>query len=508
MKITWAGFRRWRRTRPFWGGLLLLLAGLELFASANQTIGDLEVHFGPEGFLSYLLPVLLVLSGVLTWVTPAQRLFYGILGLLTAVYSLIGLNFGGFVLGMLLGILGGALVLAWAPRRTPPPTAPAAAADASHDSDKPVASHLPYGAPQQSSPEIVPGLQPGVGDTQEIKTAKPVHRKAFVLVFVPLAVTAAVLLAGARVPASADEKCPEGLPSRSAGAAPPRARKLASPKVTHKTPAAKNPNAAPRTTSPTPSPPDSSDDAEEGDASPGTSAGSLADGLHDLVDGVTGIIEGPGPSSPASAGPSPSVSAAPVPSEPSAPPSTAPSTAPSAGQPSSSVQPPSSPPSAQPSPSAGTDGIPCLGPRVFKQAGADDVPMVAVKPAVLETDKLTLYDSTYDGVVDLRTATGTMAALKFSMNKAVNEPFKLSVAEAGAHTTLITSKKLVTDGTVRFYTPKMQGKLFGVIPVTFTPQQPPPLTLPVLWFTDVRIDLAFIRCDALNADPLDLSEKA
>jgi hypothetical protein len=27
----WRAFRRWRRGRPFWGGLFLLLAGLELF---------------------------------------------------------------------------------------------------------------------------------------------------------------------------------------------------------------------------------------------------------------------------------------------------------------------------------------------------------------------------------------------------------------------------------------------------------------------------------------------
>src|SRR5688500_14743789 len=89
------GFRRWRRSRPFWGGLLLLIAGLELFLSANMTLGDLEVHMGPEGFLSYLLPLLLILTGLLSVVTPGQRLFYGVLGLLTAVYSLVGLNLGG-----------------------------------------------------------------------------------------------------------------------------------------------------------------------------------------------------------------------------------------------------------------------------------------------------------------------------------------------------------------------------------------------------------------------------
>ena len=146
------GFRHWRRTRPFWGGLLLVLAGLELFFSANLTLGDLQVHFGPEGFLSYLLPLLLLLCGVLTWVTPGQRLFYGILGLLTAVYSLVGLNFGGFVAGMFLGILGGALVLAWSPARAqaelPLPADVDEPAEPG-DTAEPAAhtAELPYGAP-------------------------------------------------------------------------------------------------------------------------------------------------------------------------------------------------------------------------------------------------------------------------------------------------------------------------------------------------------------------------
>jgi hypothetical protein len=99
-------------------------------------------------------------------------------------------------------------------------------------------------------------------------------------------------------------------------------------------------------------------------------------------------------------------------------------------------------------------------------------------------------------------------ALKFSMDKAVNEPFSLTIPEADGHTTLIESKKLTTDGTVRFYTPSFKGKLFGVIPVTFTPESPPPLTLPVLWFTDVEINLSFVRCDTLTGQPLKITEKA
>src|SRR6185369_2290334 len=88
-------FRRWRRGRPFWGGLLLILSAVELFLSSNLNPTDFQVHFGPTGFLSYVIPAMLLLCGSLTWLSPGQRLFYGILGTLTAVYSLIGLNLGG-----------------------------------------------------------------------------------------------------------------------------------------------------------------------------------------------------------------------------------------------------------------------------------------------------------------------------------------------------------------------------------------------------------------------------
>jgi hypothetical protein len=125
----------------------------------------------------------------------------------------------------------------------------------------------------------------------------------------------------------------------------------------------------------------------------------------------------------------------------------------------------------------------------------------------MEVDSLTMYNSTYDGVVKMPTAKGSFDALKFSMDKAVNKPFTLTIDEPGNATTVIKSNELVTDGKVRFYTPEFKGKLFGVIPVTFTPESPPPLTLPVLWFTDVTIKLAFVRCDTLTADPLDIREK-
>jgi hypothetical protein len=107
------GFRAWRRQRPLVGGILLALAGVEMFFSGQLDLGNIHISMGFEGFQATVIPALLVLLGVLSIVTPAQHLFYGIFALVLAVYSLVGVNLGGFLLGMLLGAVGGVLVVAW-----------------------------------------------------------------------------------------------------------------------------------------------------------------------------------------------------------------------------------------------------------------------------------------------------------------------------------------------------------------------------------------------------------
>ena len=93
-------FRRWRKSRPFWGGLLLILAGVEIFYSGNLNLGNIQIHLGLNGFKSYIIPLVVVLCGALTWATPAQRMFYGIIGTAAAVYSVVSVNLGGFIIGL------------------------------------------------------------------------------------------------------------------------------------------------------------------------------------------------------------------------------------------------------------------------------------------------------------------------------------------------------------------------------------------------------------------------
>lgn len=133
----WDAFRRWRRSRPFWGGLLTGLAGLEIFGTTQMSFSNLTLQLGPTGFLSWLIPVLLFTCGLLMWITPQQRILYAVVAVVAAVYSLIGVNLGGFLLGAVLGTIGSGLGFAWMPGGQPVGQAPSesAAADDRSDAD-------------------------------------------------------------------------------------------------------------------------------------------------------------------------------------------------------------------------------------------------------------------------------------------------------------------------------------------------------------------------------------
>lgn len=112
-----SGFGSWARQRPFVGGLLAVLAGVEMFFSGQLDIGNIHVQLGIEGFQATVIPIGMVLLGVLAVLMPAHRIFYGVLTLVLAVYSIVGVNLGGFFVGMLLGAVGGILTVAWMPKK-------------------------------------------------------------------------------------------------------------------------------------------------------------------------------------------------------------------------------------------------------------------------------------------------------------------------------------------------------------------------------------------------------
>jgi len=109
-------FAAWYRSRPFIGGVFTALAGVEMFFSGQLDIGKIHVQVGIEGLQATIIPVLMVLLGILAVLMPVHRIFYGVISLVVSVYSLIGVNLGGFFVGMLLGAVGGVLVVSWLPK--------------------------------------------------------------------------------------------------------------------------------------------------------------------------------------------------------------------------------------------------------------------------------------------------------------------------------------------------------------------------------------------------------
>ena len=118
----WTEFRTWRSGRPFVGALLLALSGVELFFSGQLDLGNIHVQVGIEGLQSTIIPVIMVTLGILAMFNPVHRVFYGVIALAVSVYSLIGLNLGGFFIGMLLGAVGGIIVVSWMPKAAPADT--------------------------------------------------------------------------------------------------------------------------------------------------------------------------------------------------------------------------------------------------------------------------------------------------------------------------------------------------------------------------------------------------
>ncbi|MDH6227675.1 hypothetical protein M2169_004645 [Streptomyces sp. MJP52] len=114
-------FATWRGTRPFLGGLLLTLAGVEIMLTMKVLESSLQVILkaGALGIAGYLLPAVMTLCGLLILFNPAQRIFYSIIGLLATLGSWVTSNLGGFVVGLILGLLGSTLAFGWLPDQEP-----------------------------------------------------------------------------------------------------------------------------------------------------------------------------------------------------------------------------------------------------------------------------------------------------------------------------------------------------------------------------------------------------
>ncbi|WP_229758827.1 DUF6114 domain-containing protein [Peterkaempfera bronchialis] len=124
---TFRRFRDWCQRRPFWGGLLAIIAGLPIlyFPYAHLSLGGLTFAMATTGGAGALIiGVLMMVLGVSVWVQPMTRVFAGVATILLALVSIPVSNLGGFGFGLVPGLIGGGLMAAWAPLKEPAAPAP------------------------------------------------------------------------------------------------------------------------------------------------------------------------------------------------------------------------------------------------------------------------------------------------------------------------------------------------------------------------------------------------
>jgi hypothetical protein len=126
-------FRTWRRTRPFWGGLLAVIAGVPIlyFPYAHLNLGGLTLAMSTTaGAGSAIIGLLMISLGLTAWFQPLVRIFCGVATTVLALISIPVSNLGGFGMGVITGLIAGGLLVSWAPLQAQPAVAAAEEAPA------------------------------------------------------------------------------------------------------------------------------------------------------------------------------------------------------------------------------------------------------------------------------------------------------------------------------------------------------------------------------------------
>ncbi|MFJ4008419.1 hypothetical protein [Streptomyces sp. NPDC090026] len=123
------------------------------------------------------------------------------------------------------------------------------------------------------------------------------------------------------------------------------------------------------------------------------------------------------------------------------------------------------------------------------------IPLLPDDPWILESSMLTLSGLDYHGIVEVTTSSGKVKkVLKFTASSVdIRDLHQLTVGPAGstAHVKARSgSTSTIRNGTVTMYTEELKGNLFGIIPITFSPETPPPLNVPFAMFTSVKVKQA------------------
>ncbi|MFD4021156.1 hypothetical protein [Streptomyces sindenensis] len=123
------------------------------------------------------------------------------------------------------------------------------------------------------------------------------------------------------------------------------------------------------------------------------------------------------------------------------------------------------------------------------------IPLLPTDPWTLKSTLLTLNGLDYHGIVEVKKADGSIKkVLKFTASSIdIKDLHQLTVGPAGTTGHVKSrpgSTSTIRNGEVTMYTEELKGNLFGLIPITFSPQTPPPLNVPFAFFTKVTVKQA------------------
>ncbi|GGQ25481.1 hypothetical protein ACFFKE_17795 [Streptomyces mutabilis] len=143
--------------------------------------------------------------------------------------------------------------------------------------------------------------------------------------------------------------------------------------------------------------------------------------------------------------------------------------------------------------SAGTDPEDCPV-ATDAEGGVDNTVPLPDDPWYLNASSLLLKGASYKGVVEVKTANGTTKkVLKYVISGGtdigdLHQTVKDEQAGKTYHVQAAEgSTSTIRDGDTVMYTESISGNLLGLIPITFDPEHPPPLDIPLIYFTKVTV---------------------
>jgi hypothetical protein len=472
----------------------MVLAGLELLALPLTGVFvhgaiKLVIYIGIGGVFGVLIGVLLIAAGIVLWVNPAHRVFYGIAGIVLGIVSFPASNLGGFLLGMLLAIIGGALAFAWVP--ADPESVAAAPAGRAGDgapedqdgrggepslglglitgtreesegtaAEEPESTEQPESAeePQTTASEAQDSVT--ASDGSGLRVADATGYRVLAVAAMPAVLVAGLLGTGGAAKAVAAPQnggnCILGI------LCPPSSSPSPSPTPTTPSPAPTNPSPTPTTSSPTPSATPSS--------APSTSAS-------------PSVSPSASPSGTASPAPTSSVSAS-----------------------------PSSSASGKPTGSKASKAARKKAAR--KDAAAPSGLTASAGASVLSAGSATLTDFKYQGIVTMAVSGGgSEQMLEFTASSATLSGGVTVAVTQGGLTTDTNSPSLGFSDGLTLYATQLCGNIYGLVPKCFTPSTSSAILLDLanlltgivpITMTDVTTDQPLATAGALQTGSLSI----